>query len=150
MSTAGEICPPDGRRLLRRILVVVATLTGSPCQLGLHDAGWAAPGEPLARTAVDPLFDRWQIGEGIGPQVAAPGKYWPRSPLVFSFVAGSQGLAGGAKKMPSAKYSERQAVGVQLGVRGVTRDIRTGSTVPAADSAEELGEADPRLIPSLR
>src|SRR3954451_1252523 len=33
------------------------------------------------------------------------GKYWRRSPLVFSFVPRSHGLAGGAKKMPSAKYS---------------------------------------------
>jgi hypothetical protein len=32
------------------------------------------------------------------------GKYWRRSPLVFSFVPRSHRLAGGAKKMPSAKY----------------------------------------------
>src|SRR4051812_26474394 len=85
--------------------MIVATLTGSPCHLGVHDAGWAAPGQSLAGTVVDALFDRSQIGEREGAQSLPLGKYWRRSPLVFSFVPRSHGLAGGAKKMPSAKYS---------------------------------------------
>jgi hypothetical protein len=85
--------------------VVVATLTGSPCQFGLHDVGWTAPGQSLPKAAVEALLDRLQVGEREGAQVAALGKYCRSRPLVFSFVPRSQGLAGGAKKMPSAKKS---------------------------------------------
>ena len=85
--------------------MIVATLTRSACQFGLHDAVRAAPGQSLTtRAVVDALLDRLQIGERVGAQVAALGEVLAESPLVFSFVPRSQGLAGGAKKIPSAKY----------------------------------------------
>jgi hypothetical protein len=73
--------------------MVVATLTGSPCHLGVHDAGWAASGQSLPGTVVDGLFDRSQIGEGEGAQVAALGEVLAQEP-VGVLVRAAQPWAG--------------------------------------------------------
>src|SRR4051794_33756289 len=50
---------------------------------------------------------------------------------------------------PSNPHKAPEGVGVRLGVRGGRATYAHGSTGPAADSAEELGEADPRRDPEF-
>jgi hypothetical protein len=54
--------------------VVVATLTVSACQFGPQDVRWSSPGQSLARSVVDAVLDRLQIGCAERAQVAALGE----------------------------------------------------------------------------